>query len=85
MAAPIPPKPKAAGLSFDERERLVRLFMELRQPPFGVIGMLETRNLLARLFEDFAEVRDEDVDTLIKQYAEDMSGNYTNPDQLQLT
>lgn len=85
MSTPIPPKAKPAGLSFDERERLVRLFMELRQPPFGVIGMLETRNLLARLFEDFAEVRDEDVDTLIKQYAEDMSGNYTNPDQLQLT
>ena len=85
MATPIPPKAKSNDLTFDEKERLVRLFMELRQPPFGIIGMLETRNLVARLFEDFAEVRDEDVDELIKQYAQDLSQNYTNPDQLQLT
>ena len=72
-------------LSFDQKCELVRLFMELRQPPFGLIGMIETRNLLARLFEDFAEVRDSDIDELIKQYAQDQDSHYTNPDQLQLT
>lgn len=80
MATPI----DKTGLTFDEKERLVRLFMDLRQPPFGLIGMLETRNLLSSLYSQFDAVRDPDIDTLIKQWAEDMGGNYTNPDQLQL-
>ena len=78
---------ESTGLTFDEKERLVRLFMELRQPPFGLIGMIETRNLLERLFEDFAEVRDSDIDSLIREYAssQGQEENYTNPNQLQIT
>jgi hypothetical protein len=83
-----PPKPSSSsdGLSFDEKEKLVRLFMEIRQQAASPIGMLEVRNLLSRLFEDFKAVRDPDIDVLIKQLAEDQSeNNYnTHPDQLQL-
>lgn len=84
---PIPPKTKSKDLSFEQRVELVRLFMEIRQPTFGVglVGAIETRNLLSRLFPDFEAVRDQDVDELFKQYAQDMQDKYTNPDQLQLT
>lgn len=69
-------------MTFDEKERLVRLLVDIRNQ--GMIGMLEVRNVLARLFEDFEVVRDPDLDDLIRQLAAEHSGNYTNPDQLQL-
>lgn len=83
---PAPQKGYSPNLSFEQKVELVRLFMELRQPTFGVglVGMVETRNLLSRLFPDFEAVRDGDVDELFRQYAQDMQGKYTNPDQLQL-
>lgn len=75
----------SSNLTFSERMDLVKLLLiELRQPPFGLIGMIESRNLIARLFPDFAEVRDQDVDDIIKQYANDTSQQYTDPNQLQL-
>lgn len=91
--APIPqgtgtkkPAGSEKSLSFEQKVELVRLFMEIRQPTFGVglVGAIETRNLLSRLFPDFEAVRDTDVDELFKQYAQDLQGKYTHPDQLQL-
>jgi len=72
-----------AELTFDEKERLIRLLMEIRNN--GMIGMLEVRNVLGRLFEDFEAVRDGDVDELIRQLAQERQGNHNDPSQLQLT
>lgn len=61
----------AVNLTFDERVRLVELMMALRQnPPIGVVGLIETRNLLSLLFPEYAAIRDEDLDNDIRSHVE---------------
>jgi hypothetical protein len=69
-------------LNVEERFALVRLMMELRQaPPIGVVGLIETRNLLARLFPDFAVIRDQDIDTIFELHARDLAESQSEDDE----
>ena len=57
-------------LDFDQKIKLMKLVMELRQSaPIGAVGLLETRDLFASLFPEFAEVRDDELDELLRGYA----------------
>lgn len=59
--------------TFDERLSLMRLMIELRQlQPWGIVGVLETRNMFANLFDEFAAVRDSELDELVERMAEAM-------------
>ena len=61
-------------LSIKESFELIHLMMDLRQSaPIGVVGTIETRNLLARLFPDFEAIRDQDVDSDFRKYAESLN------------
>jgi hypothetical protein len=61
-------------MTIDQKFVLMNLAIQLRSAtPIGVLGLLEIRNLFANLFEEFAEVRDSELDELIEAYARSMS------------
>jgi hypothetical protein len=69
----------ASELKFEQKLDLVRLMMELRDSPsLAVVGLLELRNLLSNLFPDFAAVRDQELDTLLLDYAESLAAATEN-------
>lgn len=56
-------------LTFEEKIRLVEMFMDLRStPPFGVVGLMELRNLVEELFPVFSKVRDTELDESLDSY-----------------
>lgn len=58
------------GLMFDEKIALMKLIMELREPrPIGVVGLKESRDLLAALFPQFKLIRDSDLDKALDNLA----------------
>lgn len=57
-------------LEFSQKVTLMKLVMELRQSgPVGIVGLLESRDLFASLFPEFGEVRDSELDDMIRDYA----------------
>lgn len=66
---------QSVDLTFNERIRLMELTQKLRGAPSGVVGLIETRNLFARLFPDFAQVKDEELDAALEGYAKEQAEN----------
>jgi hypothetical protein len=59
-------------INVSERFEIVRLFNELRNtPPIGAVGLREFRDLLASLFPEFDDVRDEELDEFLNAYVQE--------------
>ena len=65
-------------VGFVERVQLLKLAKELRES--GLVGMIEIRNLFSELFPVFAEVRDSDIDDLLRRLAQADQPEQANPD-----
>lgn len=65
--------------NLDDTIRLARLFSDLQQR--GTIGLLELRNMLGNLFEEFASVRDDELDALIVEFAQLGGDPYSAPEE----